>query len=597
MSMLEIRPGRVENTPLVDVATVLVIFPKIDTTIIRIDVNHLNEIQHLPRWKNVSSVTNEFHLKISNIMSNVVHLLHHQHQGNPNTHVFNGTQHRLEYGLISHCFFIFFSSSHEITLGKDSSHTIPCRFKHNYCIPCLEKKAQQHIQSNSIPVCHSDLCDYELSRYEVACLPIDATLIERLLACVRTEQKPQCPICQYYVEFKTMNDYREHVGRCEIKETMFCESCHCPIVLTQLDNHEKTCEKLPPRERLQKLVDFILPRTKYPLEVFQLRYFIEHRRADRFPIDPPSIVNALAQFGGTFPYDIPMMTCGLCGDNFIHDDIFVFGCDQSHKMCYPCFSRSCEIKMRDNAILTCAECAYQLTDGEIKQLRLSDEEITAYRRYQLEKTFNTYTTGTQGVVRCPNQECKWVAEVADPNERFQVTCDSCQSQFCSICNGQYHFRTTCQEVPEITQRWFHWCQTGRENYWRTKAQQNENFRTQLAEFEQQRNATAQRNEELRQRYNELIADENYKAQNCRLCPNCRRIVQKLEGCDAMICGRNYHGGDDQSGCGQEFRWSQAQPYVPINTGPAEVQFDMIAPEQNEVIVHEGVQYVFLPISL
>ena len=117
------------------------------------------------------------------------------------------------------------------------------------------------------------------------------------------------------------------------------------------------------------------------------------------------------------------------------------GCDQSHKMCYPCFTRSCEIKMRDNAILTCAECAYQLEDGEIKQLRLSDEEVTAYREYQLQKTFSTYTTGTQGVVRCPNQECKWVAEVADPNERFQVTCDSCQSQFCSIC----------QDIPEITQ--------------------------------------------------------------------------------------------------------------------------------------------------
>ena len=43
----------------------------------------------------------------------------------------------------------------------------------------------------------------------------------------------------------------------------------------------------------------------------------------------------------------------------------------------------------------------------------------------------------------------------------------------------------------------------------------------------QRNA--QRNEELRQRYNDLLADENYKAQNCRLCPNCRRVVQHLSG--------------------------------------------------------------------
>ena len=28
-------------------------------------------------------------------------------------------------------------------------------------------------------------------------------------------------------------------------------------------------------------------------------------------------------------------------------------------------------------------------------------------------------------------------------------------------------------------------------------------------------------------------------------------VQKLEGCDLMKCGVNYHGGDQQNGCGLE----------------------------------------------
>jgi len=39
-------------------------------------------------------------------------------------------------------------------------------------------------------------------------------------------------------------------------------------------------------------------------------------------------------------------------------------------------------------------------------------------------------------------------------------------------------------------------------------------------------------------------------------------VQKLEGCNAMICGRNYHGGDQQDGCGAKFTWTSATLYQP-----------------------------------
>ena len=60
----------------------------------------------------------------------------------------------------------------------------------------------------------------------------------------------------------------------------------------------------------------------------------------------------------------------------------------------------------------------------------------------------------------------------------------------------------------------------------------------------------------------------------------------------MVCGRNYHGGDDQSGCGHGFRWSAAPPYQPIaDTGPQQVQNNIPAPEQQQqaVVVHEGVR--------
>lgn len=93
-----------------------------------------------------------------------------------------------------------------------------------------------------------------------------------------------------------------------------------------------------------------------------------------------------------------------------------------------------------------------------------------------------------------------------------------------------------------------------------RAQQDETYANQLAEFNRQKTENENRNLDLRRRYEELMNDEQYKAQNCRLCPSCKRVVQRLEGCDTMICGQDAHGGNVQSGCGTKFNWARAQPY-------------------------------------
>ena len=57
----------------------------------------------------------------------------------------------------------------------------------------------------------------------------------------------------------------------------------------------------------------------------------------------------------------------------------------------------------------------------------------------------------------------------------------------------------------------------------------------------------------------------------------------------MICGRNYHGGDQQSGCGKGFNWLSNQTNTPItNPGHQLVKDNLRAPTDN-LIVHEGVQ--------
>jgi len=62
-------------------------------------------------------------------------------------------------------------------------------------------------------------------------------------------------------------------------------------------------------------------------------------------------------------------------------------------------------------------------------------------------------------------------------------------------------------------------------------------------------------------YIERLNDEAWKMANCRLCPRCNRLINRTEGCDAMLCGGNAHTTNTMGGCGLEFRWPAAKPYV------------------------------------
>jgi len=58
----------------------------------------------------------------------------------------------------------------------------------------------------------------------------------------------------------------------------------------------------------------------------------------------------------------------------------------------------------------------------------------------------------------------------------------------------------------------------------------------------------------------------------------------------MICGQNYHGGDQQSGCGRTFDWSKAARYVPIaNRGPQQIKTKVKPLAEQKLVVHKDVQ--------
>jgi hypothetical protein len=83
-----------------------------------------------------------------------------------------------------------------------------------------------------------------------------------------------------------------------------------------------------------------------------------------------------------------------------------------------------------------------------------------------------------------------------------------------------------------------------------------------------------------------------QAGRMRHCPHCRRVVERIDGCSSMVCGRNYHGGGQQNGCGQGFNWEHAPRYqADIGHRPDVPAFAAAEPQRAAVkqhMVSEGV---------
>lgn len=172
---------------------------------------------------------------------------------------------------------------------------------------------------------------------------------------------------------------------------------------------------------------------------------------------------------------------------------------------------------------------------------------------------------------CPDEQCEWH-----------------HKHFCSDCNQVFHYRSTCQEVLAIAEEWNRWDAGGRQAYLNEVVE----TRQQLEDFE---NRKAQHEEDLRvrkQAVEDMKKDEAWKAQRCRCCPSCGAVTQKISGCDSMVCGADYHGGNTQKGCGHRFSHSQAEAYTPAEHKlPEMAKFDSQPPKQIQELHHmicEGV---------
>lgn len=153
-------------------------------------------------------------------------------------------------------------------------------------------------RNHSTPLCHPTLCSYQLSQLDVAKIPLKRRISDQLLKLAKGQQRPQCPECQFYIHINDYEDYYEHVDNC--RELIPCEYCSCPYLMDQLHNHITQCQddKTP---KIDKLINFIFLKLKYPFTKEQIQIFLQERTKRKFAnLNPLSIVESLADFGNLF---------------------------------------------------------------------------------------------------------------------------------------------------------------------------------------------------------------------------------------------------------------------------------------------------------
>lgn len=255
-------------------------------------------------------------------------------------------------------------------------------------------------------------------------------------------------------------------------------------------------------------------------------------------------------------------TCPVCYYERKAEEKFVTACpNKEHSLCYDCAEKYIQAHAQSGqADIGCFEqdCDHELEPLEIA-LVLGQGDAENGRRHTLYeqiigmKTISSIATHPDVYATCPKERCGWTVARSRPGETEKATCGECDFDFCTNCRHEYHYRTSCIERAQLHQEWQAWGLTGRSEYW-----VHENGTLQKA------SKTAQECKRIEAVTKAEQMDEAYKIMNCRLCPHCRRLVQKIGGCNAMRCGYDTDtGGNKQDGCMKSFNWDDAPPYESV----------------------------------
>jgi hypothetical protein len=176
-----------------------------------------------------------------------------------------------------------------------------------------------------------------------------------------------------------------------------------------------------------------------------------------------------------------------------------------HYLCATCMGMyiQTEIQAGKSTTLVCPEpgCKMAVTLGDVERLANSDA-VVQYQQLLLDD----HLQKDPNARRCPKPgcDCAMIGAAESPLMR----CPKCGYTFCFSCRVQWHVDSTCIQYQT-------WCV------------ENGDAESRFAAW---------------------------RAKNTKPCPRCARPIEKSMGCNHMTC-------PTKGGCGHQFCWLCAQPYV------------------------------------
>eukprot|EP01094_Clydonella_sp_ATCC50884_P000293 TRINITY_DN10233_c0_g1_i1.p1 TRINITY_DN10233_c0_g1~~TRINITY_DN10233_c0_g1_i1.p1 ORF type:complete len:428 (-),score=117.98 TRINITY_DN10233_c0_g1_i1:75-1358(-) len=349
----------------------------------------------------------------------------------------------------------------------------------------------------------------------------------------------------------------------------------------QLDLHPKLCELA---QSLSEATQTPLPHARLVVMMHYVPQEGDEENSARLFNDLLCGIHVPSYLAKTPPQELhppetpePEFECPICLDTFAVSHMFTLDCPESHRYCFECIRAHAE---GHSAEIRCpgGTCSHSLSQLEVDQLfGTASAKSSAFSSAQTAQLLSRH----DGFVKCPGVDCdEWIElpeKEGAEHERWECACPSCGTVFCNICRGAYHYRTSCQVAADAAEEYKQWLRTGRDDF---QQQLQEH-----SEYEESKRRLDEENRLTLERHREFQQTEEWKAQHCRMCPTCGRVVEKIKGCNLMKCGQDYHGGNKQPGCGAHFYWTSAPVYAQEAAGPKLKQNERPPPPAPSTVDH------------
>lgn len=261
-------------------------------------------------------------------------------------------------------------------------------------------------------------------------------------------------------------------------------------------------------------------------------------------------------------------------------------CCKAATNCDECIGHSVHVAVDESKLPRCMLCRADMEESQAQSLLLcfyqrNPTHTPKHPTSTLAKLYLRRALAAIGAIACPSPGCLNAVVPSTPGELEKCKCEECGVEFCSLCKDVFHYEVSCQEARSVGNAWDVWLREGREKHMRVMAMEDAKWKQRLQHYHTLRDKHSKEVEAAMARRAELQKDEEWKEQHCRICPHCKRPVEKLEGCDLMRCGYDVDTkANQQNGCGEKFYWTKAEPYkASASGGPQLPAFDERAPRR------------------